>query len=219
VSGIRSRGRRGSTAVPNWRWEDLRLDTYDVRVAGWLASHADSYLASDVTRNQVARMLGMSGERASKSLDRLEGLEIIERTIAPNAMGGGDRWVITFDFDVWETDPAGRVATSNAGRVATSSIGEQSLLETNTRDVAFEELWKLYPNKNAKKPARAQYDKLSGTDRVLAAALLPAWLKNRDPKFAPYLQRWLRDRRWEDEPARPGSSGESRVAPPKPRGY
>jgi len=38
MSGIRSRGRRGSVVVPNWRTEDPGIDPYAFRIACWLAS-------------------------------------------------------------------------------------------------------------------------------------------------------------------------------------
>jgi len=132
MSGIRSRGRRGSTIVPNWRWEDTRLDPYDLRVAGWLASHADSYLAEHVSRNEICRILGLSPSRVTKSLENLEALGII---LVEHVNRGTNyyRWVIEFDWEVWETEPVtGSHATAPpvaplppAGSPATGSIGEQ----------------------------------------------------------------------------------------------
>lgn len=133
MSGIRSRGRRGSTAVPNWRCEDTRLDVFDFRIAVWLASHADTYLADNVGRNEIVTVLGISRSKVSDSLSLLQELGIIELIEAPNGRGGGYRWVIVFDWDVWETEPdAGRHTSSSrtphvqqVGRQASSSIGEQ----------------------------------------------------------------------------------------------
>lgn len=118
---IRSSGRRGHTVVPNWRWEDPSLDTYALRIAGWLASHADSFMGR-VTRNLVAQKTGVSHAKATDSLRKLEELGIIVIETAPSA--GNDRWVITFDWDVWERSPDDRYSghdTTASGHVATTS--------------------------------------------------------------------------------------------------
>lgn len=109
MSGIQSRGRRGSTVVPNWRWEDTSLDPYELRIAGWLASHADSWCAEHVTRNEIAQRLGISAGKVSKSMERLVEVGIVALSSAPNQKGGAgiDRWVVIFDFDAWENRSRG----------------------------------------------------------------------------------------------------------------
>lgn len=103
MSGIQSRGRRGSTVVPNWRWEDTSLDPYELRIAGWLASHADSWCAEHVTRNEIAQRLGISAGKVSKAMERLVDAKIVALSTTPGRTRSGiDRWVIIFDFDVWE---------------------------------------------------------------------------------------------------------------------
>lgn len=96
---IVSRGRSGFTHVPNWRWEDRRLDTFDMRIAGWLQSHSGSYIGK-VTRNEIARRTGISAGKVTTSLARLEELGIIEVDRRPN----GDPLRVVFDLDVWESD-------------------------------------------------------------------------------------------------------------------
>lgn len=93
--------------VPNWRWEDQSLDAYDLRVAGWLASHTDAYLASNVSRNEIVRRVGMSRDRVSTCLNNLvaRGI-IIAHIVDASAAKGRRRYTIEFDWDVWETDPA-----------------------------------------------------------------------------------------------------------------
>jgi hypothetical protein len=111
TSGIRSRGRLFGTIAPNWRLEDTSLDPYQLRVALWLASHADRYRTDHVTRNEIARRTGISGPKVTESLDRLVELKILTIDRMPQARGGGERFVITFDHDVWE-QPAGSHAPS-----------------------------------------------------------------------------------------------------------
>lgn len=112
---VRSRGRRGGTIVPNWRWEDPALDSYTLHVAGWLASHTDSY-RDTVSRNAIARATGISRTRVSDSLTKLEALGVIEIETGDDRLvnePGSDhpsrgRWRITFDFDTWERRDATR---------------------------------------------------------------------------------------------------------------
>jgi len=104
LSGIRSTGRRGHTVVPNWRWEDPTLDAYCLRVAGWLASHADAYMHDHVTRNEVARKTGVSAGKVTACLRILEQQGIITvETVQIAQSKGGKRLQITFDFDAWES--------------------------------------------------------------------------------------------------------------------
>ena len=99
MSGIVSRGRRGSVVVPNWRTEDQTLDAYAFRIACWLASHADRYTEATVSRNLIAKVLGISRTKVSESLDALQALSII----SAEPVGERGRLIITFDFEVWET--------------------------------------------------------------------------------------------------------------------
>jgi hypothetical protein len=103
MPGIQSRGRRGSTVVPNWRWEDTTLDPYELRIAGWLASHADSWCEEHVTRNEIAQRLGMSAGKVSKAMERLVDVGIVAPSSTPGKTRSRiDRWVVIFDFDAWE---------------------------------------------------------------------------------------------------------------------
>ncbi|HRI08218.1 MAG TPA: hypothetical protein PKW35_10390 [Nannocystaceae bacterium] len=127
MSGIRSRGRRGNVVVPNWRTEDRSLDPYAFRIACWLASHADRYTEKSVSRNLIAKVLNISGTKVSSALGDLTEQGIV----AVEAVGERGRFIITFDFDAWETDwsrgdqssfPTGHVAT-RSGHEATGTKG------------------------------------------------------------------------------------------------
>ena len=127
MSGIRSRGRRGNVVVPNWRTEDQSLDPYAFRIACWLASHADRYTEKSVSRNLIAKVLNISGTKVSSALGDLTDQGIV----AVEAVGERGRFIITFDFDAWETDrsrgdqssfPTGHVAT-RSGHEATGTKG------------------------------------------------------------------------------------------------
>lgn len=115
---IVSNGRRGYTAVPNFRTEnDPTLDIYARAVAIWISTHTDSYRGS-IGRNEIARRVGLSAGKASGALEALAkaGIVTVEHTLK------GLPTKITFNVEVWETPPTGGhvVTTSKAatGHVA-----------------------------------------------------------------------------------------------------
>ena len=82
----------------------------------------------------------------------------------------------------------------------------------------FEVLWKKYPRPRGKQAARREWARLKPDEALLAEMLAaldwqrqqPDWMKE-DQKYVPYPARWLRERRWEDEP--PALPTMSRTAP------
>ncbi len=162
MSGIRSRGRRGNVVVPNWRTEDQSLDPYQFRIACWLASHADHYAEKSVSRNLIAKVLNISGTKVSSALGGLteQGILTVE------AVGERGRFIITFDFDAWETDWS--CGDQSTGRVATRSGHEA----TGTKGHSVEE---------QKPPAPA-------SPKTEAHRIVDAWWDTLAPKPAqPYI--------------------------------
>lgn len=243
VSGVRSRGRAGHTVVPNWRWEDAQLDSYDLHVAGWLASHADRYAAEHVSANEVARRTGISKGRVLKSLERLAGLAIIgiER-------GARERLVITLDLDVWndgrppltghhmtgDRSPHDRTAPSHlpigetqretpptappGGAVVAAVAGGLS----STVDQAFEAFYERYPRKVGKPAARRAFKAAVAVEpdlRVIGAGLrrwMEYWSQRRTAvDLIPHPSTWLNQHRWQDDPgpAAQQVAGGGRVRP------
>lgn len=168
MSGIRSRGRRGSIVVPNWRAEDPEIDPYAFRIACWLAGHADHYTESTVSRNLIAKVVRISRTKVSESIDALEQLGIID----VERVGDKARIVITFDFEVWEV---GRQASyqqdatrPQVGRQASCTKGD--------------------PEEEQKAPAPAAPKTGDGAIVDHAKALVDAWWESLTPKPAqPYI--------------------------------
>lgn len=103
-------GRRGYTALPNFRTEhDPDLDVYARVVAIWISSHADSYVGS-VSRNAIARRVGISQGKVTNALADLERVGLIE--VERNAKGLPNQ--IIFNVEVWES-PGGHVVTTPDG--------------------------------------------------------------------------------------------------------
>jgi hypothetical protein len=212
MTGIVSSGRRGHTVVPNWRWEDPALDTYDLRIAGWIASHADAYRDDHVTRNEISRKTAISRARVSTSLERLQTLRII--TVAwVESDRSGTRFMITFDFDLWvgvdATRPGGGRHTSTPPDATRppSSIGEQvEEQHGEPRDTDFEAFWSIYRHKVAKPRARKAWKaavKKALADEILTGAL--AWghywdRAHTEERFIPHPTTWLNGEQWNDAP-------------------
>lgn len=102
MGAITSRGRSGYTQVPNWRWEDKALDTYELRIAGWLTSHVNGWVEDHVSRNVIAQRTGVSQGKTSQALQALQALGVIA-IIDPD--GKGRRMAIEVDLEVWNRSP------------------------------------------------------------------------------------------------------------------
>jgi hypothetical protein len=86
---------------------------------------------------------------------------------------------------------------------------EQSRPETDSEKTslaAFESFWKAYPKKVGKGDAEKEFVKarVNGTIDALLTALevqkrTDDWIKE-GGKFIPYPAKWIKQRRWEDEP-------------------
>lgn len=173
-SGIRSRnGRHGFTTVPNWRWEDTDLNPYDLRVAGWLASHADRWRSECVSRNMIAARTGIAASTVSKSLARL-----VEREIIIINEGKRHRFVIEFDFEVWDAkDPL--VATRP---VATRPVSGRVTPSDRSSDDHIEE----QREEQQKTPLTPQ----GGRERKPSAPPEPLTVSERCEDFGVWWEAW-----------------------------
>lgn len=223
MADITSRGRRGSVVVPNFRWEDPDLDPFELRIAGWLASHADSYLEK-VTRNLIAKAAGISQGKVTLALDTLSRLGIIAvENVATEQSKGGHRLRITFDWEAWETPPVrsprdralvttrpgpGHVVTSTKGSQEEDQEDSRSAELTASADAGFDEFWARYPRKVGKPAALRSWKTATkgpreNRERVLGGLVswTLAWeAAGTETQFIPHATTWLNQRRWEDEP-------------------
>jgi hypothetical protein len=66
----------------------------------------------------------------------------------------------------------------------------------------FEEFWKLYPRKIAKKPAQQIWSRLTDDEKLAALQALPnhirAW-DGKEAEYNPHARTWLNQARWTDE--------------------
>ena len=78
---------------------------------------------------------------------------------------------------------------------------------------AFDRFWAVYPKKRAKQDAREAFLKLNPDTALLETmiAAAEAWKnsaawKQDGGRYIPYPATWIRGRRWEDEPEKPGEA-------------
>lgn len=230
MSGIRGRGRRGYTAVPNWRWEDPNLSAHELRIAGWLASHADSYCEEYVTRNQIAKHTTVSQGAVSSAMVNLERMGIVKIETVAEPKRGGRRWIVWFDHARWEHGEGGQEMTT-PGQEMTEG-GQEMTTDTTyieehveeqertpqppaqrTADAmiadAFDHWYSLYPRKVGKPKAVKAFKraakKLNGSGWDQLAAGTQAWCQfwreaHTDPQYIPHPATFLNDERWNDQP-------------------
>lgn len=238
---IVSNGRRGYTAVPNFRTEnDPTLDIYARAVAIWISTHTDSYRGS-IGRNEIARRVGISAGKVTDALAALAKAGIV--TVEHSLKGLPTR--ITFNVEIWETPPSGHVVTTSiptTGHRATTNRSpgdhKEEQGETQvTKDTCssaderpspstpsvrmfeqnFSDFWSMYPRHVGKPAAKKALRAALRKDAAAVIAIgLDAWVKawtaaGTEAEFIPYPATWLNQERWNDAPPAPAPA-----APPPP---
>lgn len=70
----------------------------------------------------------------------------------------------------------------------------------NKEEYSFAHFWDLYDKKTDRKQAEGYWNKMSEQDKILAVEKMDNHKAGREKKFWKDAIRYLRDRRWEDEP-------------------
>lgn len=100
--------------------------------------------------------------------------------------------------------PAQKPAPSNKGSKEVVSTDSQQTLTPDPVTAAFDEFWRIYPQKTAKGQARKAWagavKRAGGTAKILEGAARYAADPNRDPKYTAHPSTWLNGERWDDEP-------------------
>ena len=71
--------RKGYTKVPNYVWDDVRLDGEDIAILTWLSSHAPNYIIKGPT---VRDRLGMAEPKYNKRMRKLVNLGFLKKSTA-----------------------------------------------------------------------------------------------------------------------------------------
>lgn len=80
--------------------------------------------------------------------------------------------------------------------------------------MTFDDFWKLYPRKIARKPAERIWSRLTDDEKRKALEALPnhlrAWAST-ETTFIPHATTWLNQARWEDEVEQPARASVSKA--------
>jgi len=111
-----------------------------------------------------------------------------------------------------ESDSDSESESDNSNNENTLSADEQALYERE-----FDELWGIYPFKQAKQRSLSQFVQVraSGVSLELLKRGLQHYIDNKPQKQSYcHLSTWLGEERWHDCPESPSSSAEARPEPP-----
>lgn len=199
--------------IPNAWLRDKRLSLKAIGLLaqihthqiGWSLSIHGLALANEISRDQVAG-----------AIKELERWGYLERSQAR------DDGTYRFQEAIWTTtDPLPYGAEPNPEKplpgkpsaekplpvkqTAKNTISKEHQSKEkqtkNTYSDSFEEFWKLFPRKEAKPKAAKEFKKHADKVDLLMKQLM-VWLNHpakSDRQYWPYAERWLRDKRFEDE--------------------
>jgi hypothetical protein len=201
-------------AIPNQWLRDKRLSLKAIGLlaqihthqVGWSLSIHGLALANEVSRDQITS--------AIKELERYGYLKRTQTVDEQSKRFQEATWTTTDPIPHGEKPLPEKPATEKPvteNQTAKKTISKENhLKEKQTKNIYnddFESFWKSYPRKENKPKAAKEFAKLSDeTDAIMSA--LTIWLNHpdkRDRQYWPYAERWLRDRRFDDE--LPSASG------------
>jgi len=158
------------------------------------------------SRSRMEAELGISRGALNKHLDIIEMAGWISRDRGDSKTN--TRYYIKFPKFV-EVELLGSSrdelgsSPDELGVVHEVNTNKQSNKQTNNYSVQFEEFWKLYPRKLAKKKAEESFKKAVKVvdSKDIIAGLkkyLTVWA-GKEHDFIPHASTWLNQHRWEDE--------------------
>ena len=158
------------------------------------------------SRSRIEAELGISRGALNKHLDIIEMAGWISRDRGDSKTN--TRYYIKFPKFV-EVELLGSSrdelgsSPDELGVVHEVNTNKQSNKQTNNYSVQFEEFWKLYPRKLAKKKAEESFKKAVKVvdSKDIIAGLkkyLTVWA-GKEHDFIPHASTWLNQHRWEDE--------------------
>ena len=211
-----------SNKALNWAY-DLPLTGSKKAVLIALADMADENHSCFPGQDRIAGMAGWSVETVRRALKGLELLGLITRTHRVGNFGyrTSDRYVLSVGKTLAESLPV-NLPTRQSAYKATSrflpvnesvptgqSVGaiepkeEPPVEPSDTSESDFEQWWKVYPRREAKKTARTAYELTRGHVDVAtlldAARAYASHNAGTDRRFLKLPAGWLLERRWEDE--------------------
>lgn len=180
----------------------------------WLCSYANNSDDCFPSRATLAEMMGCTERTVDGYLEELISLGLVEKE-SRYIEGRQTSNLYFLPLRVAENNTGG-VAKSARGEVAESAhelnpvltktnelkyyIEEENPKKEKTSLEGFESWWSIYPRKSNKVGASAVWRKLTTEERAEALKGAERVVKSKiEPEFVPMPNKWLENRRWEDE--------------------
>jgi DNA-binding MarR family transcriptional regulator len=197
--------------IPNHFLRDSRLSLKAIGLLAQLMSHSPGW---NVSIRTLALSNKVSRDQITSAMKELEKLGYISRSQQRDGTRFAEAVYTTRDpfteaelaateLSAAEFPSTEKSATENPTTKNTNSK-EQQLKEKQTKNEyaeSFELFWKLYPRKENKPKAAKEFSKLV-SEQELIMQKLNVWLIHPvkvDRGYWPHAERWLRDRRFDDE--------------------
>jgi DNA-binding MarR family transcriptional regulator len=197
--------------IPNHFLRDSRLSLKAIGLLAQLMSHSPGW---NVSIRTLALSNKVSRDQITSAMKELEKLGYISRTQQRDGTRFAEAVYTTRDpfteaelaameLSAAEFPSTEKSATENPTTKNTNSK-EQQLKEKqikNEYEESFELFWKTYPRKENKPKAAKEFSKLV-SEQDLIMQKLTVWLNHPakvDRGYWPHAERWLRDRRFDDE--------------------
>jgi len=210
VLDIRATSDAGYTIVPNHIMRCDKLNSSEFRVFLCLLSYANRTSGKAwPSYNTIQGCTGISRATIARAMASLKEKGLVE-------VVGGNNGVqvvtLNMDWEGWSQNEMGgglnlrRGGSQNETQQIRRQVLDNKTPLTPLEGGRFEEFWKAYPKKQAKKPAQKVFTSLKITDdmfRDLMAGLqalkeTEQWMKD-GGKYVPLPVTFLRQERWTDE--------------------
>jgi hypothetical protein len=201
--------------IPNNFLRDSRLSLKAIGLLAQLMSHSPGW---NVSIRTLALSNKVSRDQITSAMKELEKYGYISRSQERDGSRFAEAVYTTRDpftdaeLSAAELPLTEKSATEKPTTKNTISKEQQSKEKQtkNEYDDSFELFWKAYPRKENKPKAAKEFAKLVA-DKDLLMKQLAVWLVHplkADRGYWPHAERWLRDRRFDDElPSVQGESG------------
>jgi hypothetical protein len=192
--------------IPNDWLRDSRLSLKAIGLLAQLMSHSPGW---NVSIRTLALSNKVSRDQITSAIKELEQYGYINRSQERDGSRFAEAVYTTRDpFTDAELSSAELPLTENPATenpTAKNTITKEQQVKKqhikNSYDVSFELFWQGYPRKENKPKAAKEFEKLINEKDAIMSNLA-IWLEHplkEDRGYWPYAERWLRDRRFDDE--------------------
>lgn len=191
----------------NWAWKQRYLSVHEKMVLLALANRHNPDYGCYPSIRKIVEDVEFSRSTVIRAIKNLQAFKLIAVQEAKRENGSqtSNRYILAFEGCQPDTTPCVTETLPPVSQrhshkqVIYKQVNSNKELDLNV----FDDVWNLYPRKQAKGAAKSSWikacKKISPHDleRKLKDYILAA--QGSDPKFIPMLSTWLNQERWEDE--------------------